>query len=104
MHDEDPTIYAFGTVLAGYLMAWAFWAVGGLWNRAVPQRPVNPWILPCIFFGLAYLGFYTGRAAPEPNDPVVALGILPAVLGCLRSAFLWRRPQAAEDFGVSHGD
>lgn len=100
---DMPIPYAVGTVLAGYLLVLPSWGVGALWNRLLPTRRFNPWILPCILWVLAYIGWYTNRAHPEPDDMLVALGVLPAALGCLRSAILWRRrPPEEEKFGVRH--
>jgi len=90
--DLDIVAYAAGTVIFGYLLASPLWAVGALWNRQKRWPRVNPWILPLVVIFLVYLGFVISLTTrPAPNDWVVALGILPAALGCSFQAWNYRR-------------
>ncbi len=93
-----PLPYAFGTVLAGYLMVIPFWAVGALWNRWLPERSVNPWVLPSLayLFLLFCFGLNAWTGKVHDNDPVVVVGLIPAALGCWASVFRWRRPEESD--------
>ena len=99
--EDMPVPYAFGTVLAGYLMMFPFWAVGALWNRLLPNRPINPWILPSLWNILVYFCFavtsHGFTVFKKDNDMLVGVGLLPAALGCFGAAWRWHKRKQNED-------
>ena len=98
VQETMPLPYAFGTVLAGYLMVIPFWAPGALWNRWQPERSVNPWILPSLAYLLLAFCFALNASTGKvhDNDPVVIVGLIPAALGCWASGLRWRRGPESE--------
>lgn len=90
--DTDIVAYAAGTVLFGYLLALPLWGIGALWNRQMRRYRVNPWVLPLFAFVVIFMAFANSHLTrPTPNDWVVAVGILPAALGCASQARNHRR-------------
>lgn len=103
---DNPIAYSVGLVLAGYLiMVLPCWGICALWNRFVPHKTINPWILPSLgwlFIGFCYLvTYYTGKA--DIDDPMVIVAFLPAALGCPFAAWRWRRPaiEGEETLGIN---
>ncbi len=101
---HHPLAYSFGLVVAGYLIfVLPCWGVSVLWNRLVPTRTINPWILPnlgWLFVGFCFaVQYFSGKG--EIDDPMFLTGFLPAAVGCLFAAWRWRRPDpVTESLGV----
>lgn len=95
----SPVAYSFGMVVAGYLIVvLPGWGVSVLWNRLVPTRIINTWILPNL--GWLFLAFcfavqhHLGKS--DIDDPMFLTAFLPAALGCPFAAWRWRRPDPVE--------
>ena len=93
---NSPIAYSVGLVLAWYLIiVLPTWGVSVLWNRMVPSRVINPWILPSLAWLLlafcVVIVYCTGRA--DIDDPMMIAALLPAALGCPYAAWRWRRPE-----------
>lgn len=95
----DPVAYSVGLVAGGYLvLVLPGWGLSTLWNRIVPQRTINPWLLPVIFLVLLGLCFLIvaldGKS--DIDDPMILTGFIPAALFCPLAAWRWRRPDSIE--------
>ncbi|MBX3172595.1 MAG: hypothetical protein KF760_34650 [Candidatus Eremiobacteraeota bacterium] len=96
----NPLAYSFGLVVAGYLIVvLPCWGVSVLWNRLMPTRIINPWILPnlgWLFLGLCFaIQYFQGKG--DIDDPMVITAFLPAALGCPLAAWRWRPPDPVEE-------
>lgn len=95
----DPVAYSFGLVVGGYLIVvLPCWGISALWNRLVPSRIINPWILPnlgWLLLGFCFLiSWQQGKG--DIDDPMIVTAFLPAALGCPLAAWRWRRPDPVE--------
>lgn len=92
-----------GLVLAGYLIVvLPGWGICALWNRVVPSRTINPWILPSLAW--LFLGFCCLVSKPDIDDPMMITAFLPAALGCPVAAWRWRRRDRSEETLGMHRD
>jgi len=91
--------FSFGLLLFGVLMVLPFWAVGALWNRVLPGRRINPWILPSLACAVLLLCFAINYATGSFrfDFPMVIVGLIPVALGCPLAALRWRRPDESLD-------
>ena len=83
-------------MVAGYLICvLPSWEVSTLWNRLIPTRTINPWILPTLaslLLGLCFaIQYFSGKS--QIDDAMVITAFLPAALGCPFAAWRWRRPE-----------
>jgi hypothetical protein len=88
--------------MAGLLLLLPPWIVSVLWNKLLPKRAVNPWTFPLLFilffFAMALLGDVSdGTEEAARYQPVIALGLSPAVLLCLfrRKTYQKKAPEAS---------
>lgn len=96
---HDPVAYSFGLVVAGYLIVvLPCWGISMIWNRLVPTRIINPWILPNLGWLLLALCFALeySQGKNDIDDPMFLTAFLPAALGCPLAAWRWRRPDPVE--------
>jgi len=103
---DDPLAHSVGLVLAGYLMVLPIWGICALWNRLVPSRTINPWILPSLawlFIGFCCLVVYL-QGQSQIDDPMMITAFLPAALGCPIAAWRWRQRDRTEETLGMHRD
>ncbi|MBS2037432.1 hypothetical protein JST97_20755 [bacterium] len=103
----DPVAYSFGLVAGGYLiLVLPGWGLSALWNRLVPKRTINPWILPLaclVLLGLCFLiAILDGKG--DIDDPMILTGFIPAALFCPLAAWRWRRPDPVDEELSVHRD
>lgn len=95
----DPIAYSVGLVAGGYLvLVLPGWGLSALWNRVVPKRIINPWLLPVVFLvllGLCFL-FEALNGKGDIDDPMILTGFIPAAIFCPVAAWRWRRPDSSE--------
>ncbi|MFN8612067.1 MAG: hypothetical protein U0931_31270 [Vulcanimicrobiota bacterium] len=104
---DDPVAYSVGLVLAGYLVVvLPCWALGAAWNKLIPSKSINPWILPSLAWlvvGFGCLVSYA-RGQADIDDPMMITAFLPAALGCPLAALRWRRLDAGQEaLGLHRG-
>ena len=103
----NPVAYSVGVVLAGYLIiVLPCWGVSVLWNRLMPSRIINPWLLPtlsALFLAFCYwVQHHQGKS--DIDTPMFVTGFLPAALGCPLAAWRWRRPDPTQQTLGVHRD
>jgi hypothetical protein len=88
MESSEVIGFALGTVLAGFIFMAPAWGVSAVWNRFMPKRSINPWTFPlvvsvaCTLLGLLGTGSTEYAEEAARYRPVLALGLMPAVIFC----------------------